>query len=248
VAVVKTEKNARKLADHRAEVKRVSALSTSRRRTADDLFLAASQESRERLLLILKADVQGTLQALKSSIEDIDIDGAEVRILHSAVGDISESDVNLAASDDALLIGFNVSADPKAKKAALELGVSAEQFSVIYAVLDRITRHMKGLLAPVYELVKRGSVEVRLLFKISRVGTIAGSYVLDGVVARNHHAKVLRRGEVVWEGMVSGLRRFKDDVKEVSSGMECGVSLEGFNDVLEGDVIETYSSEIVERD
>ena len=248
MAVVANEKNARKLAEHRAQEKRSASMVKNTRMRAEDLFAAAQAEQREQLLLILKADVQGTLQALKASIEGIEVEGAEVRILHAGVGDISESDVTLASSDDALLIGFNVRLDAKARGSAIAKGVDAEIYSVIYDVLDRIERQMKGLLAPTYELVRRGSAEVRLLFKISRIGTVAGSYVLDGTLGRNHMAKVLRRGELVWEGPVKGLKRFKDDVKEVGSGFECGISLEGFDDVLEGDIVETYSRELVERD
>ncbi|MFT4627935.1 MAG: translation initiation factor IF-2 [Myxococcota bacterium] len=248
MAVVVNEKNARKLADHRADDKRRALMAKTRRRTAEDLFAAAQAAEREQLLLIIKTDVQGTLQALRASIEAIDVDGAEVRILHAGVGDISESDVTLASSDDALLIGFNVNIDAKARGAASEKGVEPENYTVIYDVLDRVERQLKGLLAPTYELVRRGSAEVRLLYKISRIGTVCGSYVLDGTLGRNHFAKVIRRGDVIWEGQVKGLKRFKDDVKEVSAGFECGISLEGFDDVLEGDIIETYARELVERD
>jgi translation initiation factor IF-2 len=247
MAVVVNEKNARKLAEHRGRDKRAASLTGTTRLNAEDLFAAASAEKQEQLLLVLKADVQGTLQALKASIEAIEVGGAEVRILHAGVGEISESDVTLASSDDALLIGFNVRPDAKARTAALTKGVETEMYTVIYDVLDRIERQMKGLLAPTYELVRRGSAEVRLLFKISRIGTVAGSYVLDGMLGRNHMAKVIRRGEILWEGPVKGLRRFKDDVKEVGTGFECGISLDGFDEILEGDIVETYSRELVER-
>jgi len=247
MAVVKNEKNARKLADHRGRHKRDAALANTRRRTAEDLFAAANAEQRETLLLILKADVQGTLQALRGSLEALDVDGAEIRILHSAVGPISESDVNLASANGATLIGFNCSVDAKARTAALQQGVTPELYSIIYDVLDRVEGALKGLLAPVFEQVRRGSVEVRVLYKISRVGTVAGSYVLDGTVGRNHTARVVRDDEVVWEGKIAALKRFKDDVKEVSAGYECGVSLDGFNDLNEGDIIESYATEQVER-
>ena len=247
VAVVTSEKNARKLADHRALQKRDAALANTRRRTADDLFAAANAEERETLLLIVKADVQGTLQALKGALEALDVGGAEIRLLHTAVGPISESDVNLASANGATLIGFNCNVDAKARTAAQQQGVVPELYTVIYDVLDRVEGALKGLLAPVYEQVRRGSLEVRVLFKISRVGTIAGSYVLDGTVGRNHLAKVSRKGKVVWEGKIAALKRFKDDVKEVAAGYECGVSLEGYNDLQEGDVIESFSMEQVEQ-
>ncbi len=242
---VKNEKNARALAEHRGRAKRDQAMSTTRRLTAEDLFAQAQEESREELRIIVKADVGGSLQALKGSIDLIEIDGARVNVLHSAVGDISESDVNLAASDAAMLIGFNVKADAKARTAAIQQGVEVEHYTVIYAVLDRIAAQMKGLLAPVYEQVRQGTVEVRTLFKISRVGTVAGSYVIDGKVGRNHTVKVLRDGSVVWEGRMDSLKRFKDDVREVSAGYECGLSLDGFHDLHEGDLIETFSEEVV---
>ncbi len=247
VAVVKNEKNARKLADHRGRQKREAAMANTRRRTAEDIFAAANAEQRETLLLIVKADVQGTLQALRGALEAVDVGGAEIRILHAAVGPISESDVNLAAANGATLIGFNCNVDAKARSAAQQQGVVPELYSVIYDVLDRVEGALKGLLAPVYEQVRRGSVEVRVLYRISRVGTVAGSYVLDGTVGRNHIVKVLRGNKTVWEGKISALKRFKDDVKEVAAGYECGVSLDGFNDLEEGDIIESFSTEQVER-
>jgi translation initiation factor IF-2 len=248
LAVVKNEKNARKLAEHRALMKRNELMSKARRKTAEDLFAEAQAEAREELLLILKTDVQGTLQALKMSLERIEVGGAELRILLASVGDITESDVNLASTNGAVLMGFNVKVDAKAASAALDQGVEPEIYTVIYEALDRVERQMKGLLAPVYELVRRGSVEVRQLFRISRVGTIAGSFVLDGKVQRNDFSKVLRGGEVIWEGKISGLKRFKDDVREVASGYECGVSLDGYDELEEGDVIEAYAREVVPVD
>ncbi|MEZ4241255.1 MAG: hypothetical protein R3F59_34880 [Myxococcota bacterium] len=221
-------------------------MSNTRRRTAEDIFAQASAASRESMLVILKADVGGSLQALKSAIEAIEVDGAECRILYSGVGDVTESDVNSAAAEGAQIIGFNVKLDAKARQAASQLGVEAEFYTVIYDVLDRITRGMKGLLAPVYEQVRMGTIEVRQLFRISKFGTIAGSYVIDGKVARNHSAKVLRDGSVIWEGKIQSLRRFKDDVREVAAGYECGVSLDGFENLAAGDLIETYADQLVE--
>jgi len=246
VNAVKSEKNARALADHRATAKRQAEMAKDRRMTAEDLFAQGQAESLERLLLIIKADVGGTLQALKGAIDQIDVGGTEVRILHAAVGDVSESDVNMAASDSALIIGFNTKLDAKARAAAQQLGVEAEFYSVIYAVIDRIEAALKGMLAPVYELVRTGTVEVRQLFRISKIGTIAGSYVIDGKVNRGAHVKVLRAGKEIWEGRLTGLRRFKDDVREVGAGYECGISLDGFNELEEGDLIETYVEQLVE--
>jgi translation initiation factor IF-2 len=245
--VVANEKNARKLAEHRARIMRENAMMNTRRKTAEDLFAAAAAEHRERLLIILKTDVQGSLQALRGAIEKIEFVGTEPHLLHAAVGPISESDVNLAAANGALLLGFNVAVDAKARTAANQQGVETEIFKVIYDLIDRVSADLKGLMAPVYAEVRQGTIEVRALFRISRFGTIAGSYVIDGKVGRGHAVKVLRGGSVIWEGRVSGLRRFKDDVREVSAGYECGVSLDGFNELEEGDLIETYSEELVEQ-
>lgn len=244
--VVASEKNARKLAEHRGNARRLSAMAKNRRRTAEDLFAAAAAEKREQALLILKADVQGSLEALRHAVENIEVDGTEVRVLHAGVGPITESDVNLASANGALLLGFHVLVDAKARSAANHEGVETELYTVIYDVLDRVEAELKGKLAPVYEEVRQGTLEVRTLFKISKIGTIAGSYVIDGKVGRNHTAKVLREGSVIWEGEVATLKRFKDDVREVSAGYECGVSLVGFNDLVEGDLIETFSRELVE--
>ncbi|MBW1876952.1 MAG: translation initiation factor IF-2 [Deltaproteobacteria bacterium] len=248
LTTVESEKNAKTLAEHRAAQQRQEELARHRRRTAEDLFAAARGEELRTLNIILKADVQGSLEAIRAAIERIDVDGAEVRILHAGVGAISESDVNLAASDNALLIGFGVSLDPNARAAASGQGVEAELFDVIYGVLDRVKGLLTGLLEPEYESVRRGSAEVRAIFRISKVGTVAGCFVLDGVVGRNHTAKLLRKGRELWEGRVSTLKRFKDDVKEVQSGYECGIALEGYNRLEEGDVIETYSLEEVGRE
>ncbi len=167
-------------------------------------------------------------------------------MLLTGIGDITESDVNLAASNGAHLIGFNVKLDAKARQAASQLGVEPEFFSVIYDLLDRVTRGLKGMLAPIIQRVRQGTVEVRQLFRISKVGVVCGSMVTDGKVARNHFVKVMRDGNLVYEGKVTGLKRFKEDVREVTMGFECGVSLDGFDEIAEGDVIETYSEEKVD--
>jgi translation initiation factor IF-2 len=241
LSVVKNEKNARTLADHRLQQEREKAMLNTRRRTVDDLRRLAGIEETKTALLVLKADVQGSLEALKAAVLAIDVDGCEVRILHDGVGNISESDVNLVAANEGALIGFNVKVDPRARRAADEAGVSPELYTVIYQVLDRVEAMLKGMLEPVYEEEHQGSAEVRAVFNISRVGTVAGSYVLEGKVGRNHGARLYRNGKEIWKGDISTLKRFKDDVREVSSGYECGISLEGFNDVEVGDVIETFA-------
>ncbi|MBA2321434.1 MAG: translation initiation factor IF-2, partial [Deltaproteobacteria bacterium] len=245
LAVVENEKNARALAEHRALEKRDTSMGTTRRRTAEDLFAAGKEESLEKVHVILKADVQGSLEALKGALGNLDVGGTEVQILHAAVGDISESDVNLASANGALLLGFNVAVDARGRSSAQEQGVEPELFAVIYDLLDRVERQLKGKLAPVFRSVRQGTVEVRLLFKISKVGVVAGSYVLDGKVARGNTAKVVRNGNTIWEGRISALMRFKDVVRDVAAGYECGVSLDGWHDVAVGDLLEVYAQEQV---
>ncbi len=244
--VVRNEKDARTLADHRALAEKQALMSKNRRRTLEDLQRLAQEEERKELALIVKADVQGSLEALKGAIEALEIAGTEVRILLDGVGNITESDVNLAAANDSMLIGFNVKLDARARKQADESGVSAELHTVIYHVLDLIEARLKGLKDPVFEEEHRGTADVKQLFRISKIGTIAGCVVSDGVVGRNHRARLYRDGQELWSGEVGTLKRFKDDVREVSSGYECGIRLEGFNDLEEGDVIQTF--ELVQVD
>ena len=243
--VVKTEKDARAVADHRAEQKKQASFAKQTRATAEDLFAAAAQEHRETLMLVLKGDVQGSVEALKGALEKMEIDGTELRLLHSGVGNINESDVNLVTANGGLLLGFNVKVDANARKLADEVGVKPELFEVIYGLLDRVEAALNGLVEPEYEEVRKGSVEVRAIFKISRIGTIAGCYVTDGVVGRNNKVKVMRDGKMIWEGGIGSLKRFKDDVREVKSGYECGIALDGFNDLEEGDIFEVYAMEQV---
>jgi translation initiation factor IF-2 len=245
VTVVKSEKDARAVAEHRAEQKREAQFRHHSRRNIDDLFAAASAAQSETLYIVLKADVQGSVEALRGALEAIQVGGSDLRILHAGVGNVSESDVNLVVANRGLLLGFNVKVDANARKVAEEHGVQPELFSVIYDILDRVEGAMKGLIAPEYEEVRKGSAEVRATFKISRIGTVAGCYVLDGKIGRNHKARVLRAGREVWSGAVSTLKRFKDDVREVASGYECGIVLDGFHEFADGDVIETYAMEQV---
>ncbi|MFT6821162.1 MAG: translation initiation factor IF-2 [Myxococcota bacterium] len=246
-SVVKSEKNAKLLAETRATQRKREKMSRMHRKTAEDLYAAAQGGNKEVLNLVIKADVQGSLEALKGALDGIVIDGTEVRMLHTGVGDLTESDVNLAMASEALMVGFNIKMDAKARSLADQNGVEAEYYSVIYGVIDRVTALLTGMLAPEYELVRRGSAEVRTIFTISRIGTIAGSYVLDGKITRNNQGKVIRDGEVIYEGKITGLKRFKDDVREVTSGYECGISMDGFLDIKEGDVVEAYALEEIER-
>ena len=243
--VVESEKNARALADHRQLQKRQEGSRRTGRRTAEDLFAAANAAQLETLYLVIKADVHGSLEAVKAAVLNLPEEGTEVRVLHAAVGNISESDVNLVTANNAMLVGFNVRLDAKARQACDELGVEPQIYSVIYTLLDDVQRRLSGLLDPELEEVAQGTAEIRALFTISRVGTIAGCFVQDGKVGRKHFARVVRGNKQLWEGHIATLKRFKDDVREVESGYECGIRLEGFNDVAVGDLIQTYTLEEV---
>jgi translation initiation factor IF-2 len=245
--VVENEKNARKLTEHREIIQREQGLKNTRRRTADDLFAAAGQGQSEVLYLVLKCDVAGSLQALKNAIESIEVDGTEVRILHTGVGNISESDVSLVTANEGLLIGFNVKVDTKAARYADEYGVKPFMYTVIYDILDLVTSRMKGMLAPEFEEVHQGDAEVRAVFDISRVGRIAGCYVTSGKITRGSIVRVVRDGDEVWSGEITTLKRFKDDVKSVSTGFECGIALAGYNEVIEGDELKVFELVQVSR-
>jgi len=197
--------------------------------------------------IIIKADTQGSLEALRKSIEELSNKFSEVsiNIIHAAVGGITESDVMLAAASNAIIIGFNVRPDAGARKAAEEENVDIRVYNIIYQVLEDLEKAMKGMLAPTYREVLLGTAEVRATFKAKSIGTIAGCYVTDGVIKRNAKARLVRNGVVIYDGEISSLKRFKDDVKEVQKGFECGLTLKNFNDIKVGDIIEAY--EIVEE-
>ena len=188
--------------------------------------------------LIIKGDVQGSVEALKASLEKINMDDVSVNIIRATVGAITDTDVSLAEASNAIIIGFNVRPMAPVRQEAATKGVEIRLYNIIYKVIEDIEAACKGLLDPEYEEVVTGSAEVRSTFKISKVGTIAGCYVTDGVIERNSLVRILRDGVVVFEGKMASLKRFKDDVKEVKYGFECGIGIENFNDIKEGDVIE----------
>ena len=204
-------------------------------------------ENLKGLDIIVKADVQGTAQALKQSLEKLSNEEVKVRVIHSAVGAVTESDVQLAKAAKAIIIAFNVRPVMEAKDMAEKDGVEIKQYSVIYNAIEDVEAAMKRMLAPVYEEKVIGNVEVRQTFKVSSVGTIAGAYVLDGRVERNAGVRVIRENVVIHEGKLASLKRFKDDVKEVTKGFECGIQIEKYNDIKEGDIIEVYVMEEVKR-
>jgi translation initiation factor IF-2 len=245
-SVVKSDKDAKALAENRAAEIKVKTLVKPTKVTLEDLFaMAQAQAGGEKdLNLVVKADVQGSIEALKGSLEKIDVEGIKVKVLHSGVGGITESDISLANAYGAIVIGFNVRPDGKARRASEIQGVQCRYYRVIYEALDEIEAAAKGLLEPTIEEQHRASIQVRKVFTVPKVGAVAGCMVMDGKVARGQKTRLLRDSVIIWEGSLSSLKRFKDDVKEVEKGYECGIGLENYNDIKEGDVIESY--ELVE--
>jgi len=206
----------------------------------DDLFARIRQGGLRDLNLVVKADVQGSIEALKDALEKMDQSEVRINVIHSAVGAITETDVMLADASDAIIIGFNVRPEPKAKATAENEHVDIRLYRVIYQAIEEINAARIGMLAPEFHEEETARVEVRELFRVPKVGVIAGSYVLEGEISRDDLVRVVRDGTVVYEGKLRSLRRFKEDVKSVRSGYECGVSVEGFQDVKEGDIVEAY--------
>ncbi|MGE5329117.1 MAG: translation initiation factor IF-2 [Deltaproteobacteria bacterium] len=240
---VEDEKVAKQLAEKRRIKQREETLNASSRVTLEDLYTQIQQGKLKDLNVIVKADVQGSVEAVKQSLEKIVNPEVRVKIIHGAVGAITESDVMLANVTNAIIIGFNVRPEPIARTIADRENVDIKLYRVIYEAIDDITAAMKGMLEPKFKEVIIGHVEIRQIFKASGIGTIAGSYVTDGKITRNSDVRIIRNGIVAFEGKISSLKRFKDDAKEVLEGFECGISLEKFNDIKEGDIIEAYAME-----
>lgn len=245
--VFEDERKARSIAERRASTVRQSSFSANVRVTLDDLYQHIKDGEMKDLNVIIKGDVQGSVEALRGSLEKIDVEGVRVKILHAAAGTITESDVNFASASNAIIIGFNSRPEPAAKAIAEQDSVDIRQYSIIYKAIEEIESAMKGLLDPVYKEAVIGHAEVRNIFKVSKLGSIAGCMVIDGKVQRNAQVRVLRGGALIFEGKIESLKRFKDDAKEVTQGFECGISLEKFNDIKEGDIIEAFVMETVER-
>lgn len=243
------EKKARQIADKRQARKREEGLKAATSRISlDDLFNQIKEGQVKELSIVAKADVQGSIEALKSSLEKLSTDEVKVNIIHGGVGAINETDIMLASASNAIVIGFNVRPDVNARKAAESEKVDIRLYRVIYEALDDIKAAMSGLLDPEYKEVVLGRAEVRQIFKVSKVGTIAGCYVTDGKVVRDSGVRLIRDGVVVYEGKLDSLKRFKDDAKEVMENYECGLTLEKFNDIQEGDIIEAFTMEEVKRE
>jgi translation initiation factor IF-2 len=246
--VVEDEKTARALAQKRANRVKAEQLAQQRAVTLDDLYARIAAGRVEELSLIVKADVQGSLEALQDALTQIQHEEVKIRIIRSGVGAVTESYVMLAAASEAIVIGFNVRPNVSAAALAEQEGVDIRTYRVIYKATEEVRAALMGMLKPQYAEQVVGSAEVRQTFRASRVGTIAGSFVTDGTIPRNAGVRLVRDGTVVFEGRIGSLKRFQEDVREVQSGFECGILLDGFNDIKEGDVIEAYETREVARE
>ena len=243
-----SEKDARSFAETFVSQNREKMLEETRSRMSlDDLFSQIQTGNLKELELIVKADVQGSVEAVKQSLTKLSNEEVVVKVIHGGVGAINESDVSLASASNAIIIGFNVKPDMTAKATAEQEKVDIRLYSVIYKAIEDIEAAMKGMLDPIFEEKVIGHAEVRQIFKASGVGNIAGSYVLDGVFERNCKVRITREGKQIFEGDLASLKRFKDDVKEVKAGYECGLVFDGFNDIAEFDIVEAYKMVEVPR-
>lgn len=245
--VVKSDKIARDIADQRKEKFREEVLAKTSSSTLEDLFSQIKSGEVKELNLIVKADVRGSVGAITASLEKLSGEEVKVNIIHSGVGTVTESDVTLASTSSAIIIGFNVRPSSTVSKMAEDEDVQIRTYRVIYDIIDDVENAMKGMLDPEYKEVVLGEVEIRELFKVPGVGTIGGAYVTNGKVVRNAEVRVVRDGIVVHEGKISSLKRYKDDAREVAQGYECGIGIEAYNDIKEGDIIECFTMEEVER-
>lgn len=245
--VAEADKLSRQVAEERRDKQKAAQLKMMSKVSLDDLFNQIAEGQVKDLNIIVKADVHGSVEAVKQALEKLSNEEVRVRCIHGGVGAITGSDVMFAAASNAIIIGFNVRPDGAAKQTAEREKVDIRLYRIIYNAIEDIEKAMKGLFAPVYREVELGRISVRNTFKVSGVGTIAGAYVQDGKVSRNAQVRVVRDGIVIHEGKISSLKRFKDDAKEVATGYECGIGIEGFNDIHEGDIIEAYVIEEVKR-
>ncbi len=245
--VISDEREARTIASRRSERRKLSEMVEVKRVTLEDFFSQKKAGNVKDLNIIVKADVQGSVEAVKSSLEKLSTSEVRVSTIHSGVGAVSESDVMLASTSESIIIAFNVRPDTAATKAAEESKVDIRMYRVIYEAINDVAMAMEGLLEPEYKEVSLGKAEVRAVFSVPKAGNIAGSYVTEGKIARNATARIVRDGAVVHEGKITSLRRFKDDAKEVLTGFECGIGFESFNDIKEGDIIEAYGKEQIKR-
>ena len=245
---VEDERLARELVEQRKHEAKEEQFKAFHKVTLDNLFSQIAEGDIKELPIIVKADVQGSVEAVKQSLEKLSNDEVRVRVIHGGVGTVSEGDVMLANASNAIIIGFNVRPDPVVAESAKKDGVDIRLYRIIYDAIEEVETAMKGMLAPKYRENVLGRIEVRQVYKISNVGAVAGSYVLDGKVTRQCEIRVVRDGIVIAEDKIDSLKRFKDDAKEVSAGYECGIGLERFNDIKEGDIFEAFIMEEYRED
>ena len=245
--VFKDDKQAKAIGESRQQEQILTARQDSQKVSLDNLFDVMKEGEMKDLNIIIKADVQGSVEAVAASLMKIDVEGVNIKIIHTGVGAINESDVTLASASNGIIFGFNVRPDANAKRAAEQEQVDMRLHRIIYQIIEEVESAMKGMLDPEYEEQVIGQAEVRQTFKVSKVGTIAGSYVTEGKITRNAGVRIIREGVVVFEGELDTLKRFKDDAKEVAQGYECGITIEGYNDLKEGDIIEAYQMVEIER-
>ncbi len=243
ISAVESERVAKQIVDHRMGELRAKQSTPARARSLEDLFAGADGSGAKQLRIVLKADVQGTVEAVRDALTKLSTEEVEVQVIHSGVGGVTESDVMLARASDAIVVGFHVRPDPAARRAADGHGVDVRVYQIIYELTDEVRKAMAGLLPPKLTEQFVGRAEVRKTFSVPRLGTIAGCYVSEGLVRRGGQCRLLRDGVQVYEGKVGSLKRFKDDAREVQSGFECGIGIEGYNDLKVGDVIETFAIE-----
>ena len=214
--------------------------------TLEDLF-GHIQDGIQEINVILKADVNGSAEAVKKSLEKIEVENVRVKVIRSGVGTITESDVVLAKASNAIIIGFNVRPNSKTTEVAKENNVEIRLYNIIYKVVEDMENAMKGMLEPLFEEKVKGEAEIRQIFKFSKIGNIAGCHVTDGVINQNHEARLIRDGVVLYTGKINTIQREKNQVKEVSKGMDCGITLENYQDIKEGDIIEAFEMVEIER-
>jgi len=241
------ERKARQIAEKRAAETWKDEHGVAKSVSLDDMFAQLGEEEKKQLNIIIKGDTQGSVEALKGSLETIEVEGANITVIRASVGTITETDVTLANASNAYIIGFNVRPSSAVRDTAREKGVEIRLYSVIYKAIEDIEKAMEGMLDPEFEEIVTGQAEVRDTFKISKLATVAGCYVTDGFINRDATIRVLREGLVVYEGELSSLKRFKDDAKEVRQGFECGIMIDKFNDIKEGDTIEASVMKEIER-
>ncbi len=245
--VMKDEKKARKISESRTHKTRETEKTTIRAKTLDELFGQIKDDDVKELNVLVRADVQGSVEALRSSLSKIDVDGVRVNIIKASVGAITESDITLSRGSNAVIIGFNVRPPQAVRDVAAQYGIELRLYNIIYDIINDIESAMKGMLDPVFEEVVIGEAEVRAIFKASKVGTIAGCYVTNGYLQRGSTLRIVRDGIELFKGDMGSLMRFKDEVKQVKTGYECGVTFEKFNDIKEGDIIECSIMKEIER-